>query len=235
MIFLIENQLNLQDTEIVLNQTKIDIKLNLKEIYNELINIKDKIKEIDKIKEENINLNNENNDLKRKIDDNTNLINQVKNENKDLRKKIKELKKEIDNLKINLIVEQFENLISKIINKEFFGKYKFKEFEKISQKLLVNNLSSLDYTNNYYSKFQKIHLEQLDDKKKSKYLEIKVDLYNLAYKIESEFTKKINQFRKNYKIVEEDVANEEIINYLRKYNNDEQKTYETLMKRYINK
>ena len=235
MIFHIEHQLNLQDAEIVLNQTKIDIKLNLKEIYNELINIKDKIKEIDKIKEENINLNNENNDLKRKIDDNKNLINQVKNENKDLRKKIEELKKEIDNLKINLIVEQFENLISKIINKEFFGKYKLKEFENISQKLLVNNLSLLDYLNNYYSNFEKIHSKQLDDKKKNKYAEIKGKLYNLSDKIFSKFNNKIKQFRNNYKILKEDVSNKEIINYLRKYNNDEQKTYEALINRYINK
>lgn len=232
MIFHIEGQLNLQDVGVVLNQTKIDIKLNLKEIYNELKYIKDKIKEIDKIKEENINLNNKNNDLKRKNDDNTNL--KVKNENKDLRKKIEELKKEIDNLKINLIVEQFENLISKIINKEVYGEYKLKEFENISQKLLVNNLSPLDYSNNYYSNFEKIHLKQFDDKKWDKYCEKEIKLYNLVEEIVFKFDK-IKQFRNNYKLLKEDVTDEEIKNYLKKYNNDEQKTYKALMNRFINK
>ena len=229
MIFHIENQLNLQDVEIVLNQTQIDIKLHLKEIYNELINIKDKIKEIDKIKEENINLNNENNDLKRKIDDNINLINQVKNENKDLRKKIEELKKEIDNLKVNLIVEQFENLISKIINKEVYGEYKLKALEKISQKLITNNVSSLEYLNIYFTNFEKSELNQIDNEKKEIYLEKKENLYNFAYEIDFKFNNKIEKFRKKFMILKEYVTDEEIKKYLRKNNNNELKAYEELL------
>ena len=46
---------------------------------------------------------------------------------------------------------------------------------------------------------------------------------------------KIEKFRKNYKILENDATDEEIENYLKKHHDNELKTYEELMNRYINK
>ena len=69
IFFYIEDQLKEQKVEIVLYKTKIDTNLYLKEIYNELLNLKEKIKEIDYLKEENINLKKENQNLKIKIDE----------------------------------------------------------------------------------------------------------------------------------------------------------------------
>ena len=68
--------------EIDLYPTKKDINLYIKEIYKELSNVKEKLKEIDYLK-------NENHNLKGKIDENTKEIIKLKNENQDLRKKLR--------------------------------------------------------------------------------------------------------------------------------------------------
>ena len=87
IIFYVEVLLKHQKIEINLNKAKNDINLNIKEIYQELFNIKNKIKEIDTLK-------NENNNLKIKIEEISNEMDIIKNEN------IK-LNNEIDTLKVN--------------------------------------------------------------------------------------------------------------------------------------
>ena len=54
ILFYVEVFLKQQKIEIDLYQTKNDINLNIKEIYQELFNIKNKIKEIDTLKNENM-------------------------------------------------------------------------------------------------------------------------------------------------------------------------------------
>ena len=59
IIFYVEVLLKQEKIEIDLYPTKKDINLSIKEIYQELLIIQNKIKEIDNLKNENIKLNNE--------------------------------------------------------------------------------------------------------------------------------------------------------------------------------
>ena len=233
IFFYIEDQLKEQKVEIVLYQTKIDTNLCLKEIYNELLNLKEKIKEIDYLKEENINLKKVNQNLKIKIDENTKNINQIKNENKDLKMKIEEQKKEINDIKNNIIIDKFENIISKIIKKNNFSDYNLIELEKIIKKLREKTkaFSSLNILKDYFDNYQKYHLNKTENEN-NKYVETKIKLYNFVDNIVKKLCI-IAKFRKDYKILENDATDEEIENYLRKFGGDEQKTYEALMQRYI--
>ena len=96
IIFNIEVLLKVQFIEIDLFPEKIDVDLNIKEIWEELINTKEKID----------NLNNENKEKDDKISDLTNEIKEfkkeiinLKNENKEKDNKINDLTNEIDILK----------------------------------------------------------------------------------------------------------------------------------------
>ena len=106
IIFYVEVLLKKEKIEIDLYPTKKDINLSIKEIYQELLNIKNKIKEIDNLKNANNNLTKENNNfkneninLKNKINDIVNEMNLIKNENNKLNNKINNLK--INNNQIN--------------------------------------------------------------------------------------------------------------------------------------
>ena len=113
IIFYVEVLLKQQKIEIDLYQTKNDINLNIKEIYQELFNIKNKIKEIDTLK-------NENNNLKIKLNEYNNEIDIIKNENNKLNNEIdtlkmnnKQLKNEINNLKVENNQMKLKNIIKK--------------------------------------------------------------------------------------------------------------------------
>ena len=110
-----KNKLSLfnQDIKIGLVHTKKDLELNIKDIYEELINMKDKIKEIDTFKKENMELKNridtiekENIALKNQIEilekDNKELkrINIIEKENIELKNRIDILEKNYQNLNI---------------------------------------------------------------------------------------------------------------------------------------
>ena len=64
IIFYVEVLLKQEKIKIDLYPTKKEINLSIEEIYQELLNIKNKIKEIDNLKNENTKLNNEINTLK---------------------------------------------------------------------------------------------------------------------------------------------------------------------------
>ena len=67
ILFYVEVLLKQQKIEIDLYPTKKNLDLSIKEIYQELLNIKNKIKEIDNLKNENNNLKNENTKLNNEI------------------------------------------------------------------------------------------------------------------------------------------------------------------------
>ena len=92
-----KNKLSLfnQDIKIGLVHTKKDLELNIKDIYEELINMKDKIKEIDTFKKENM-------ELKNRIDT-------IEKENIALKNQIEILEKDNKELKIIDIIEK-ENI-----------------------------------------------------------------------------------------------------------------------------
>ena len=89
IIFYVEILLKQQKIEINLYQIKNDINLNIKEIYQELSNIKNKIKEIDILKNKNKILRNENDNLKNEINEIISQMDIIKNENIKLNKRRK--------------------------------------------------------------------------------------------------------------------------------------------------
>ena len=99
IIFYVEVLLKQEKIEIDLYPAKKDINLTIKEIFQELLNIKNKYKEIDNLKNDNNNLKNENINLKNLINDIINEINIIKIDNKKLNNEINSLK--INNSKIN--------------------------------------------------------------------------------------------------------------------------------------
>ena len=145
IIFYVEVLLKQQKIEIDLYQAKNDINLNIKEIYQELFNIKNKIKEIDTLK-------NENNALKNKLNEFNNEMIVIKNENNKLNNKIdaliieknkmklkiEEYNKEINNLKENLVKYISKSVIMNYDEKDML----YKEIENKMNKRIkeINKL-----------------------------------------------------------------------------------------------
>ena len=133
-----KNKLSLfnQDIKIGLVHTKKDLELNIKDIYEELINMKDKIKEIDTFKKENMELKNridtiekENIELKNRIDileKNYQNLN-IKNDN------LKKDEHEINNANIIEPIEQ--NRIINLREKNLLNK------EKVAYPVRNNNIN----------------------------------------------------------------------------------------------
>ena len=145
IIFYVEVLLKQQKIEIDLYQAKNDINLNIKEIYQELFYIKNKIKEIEALKNENNDLKNKiydlenknndleykNNDLEIKINEFNNQIVAIKSENNKLNNEIYTLKMENNQMKLK--IEEHNKEINNL--KENPDKYITKsEIMKISDK-----------------------------------------------------------------------------------------------------
>ena len=115
IILNIEVLLKEEIIEINLNKGKIDINLNIKNICKELIYIKEKIKDIDILK-------NENKELKEKLELQNKEINKIKEKENELKDKNEKQNKEINKLKekekeINELKDKVEKQ-NKEINKE---------------------------------------------------------------------------------------------------------------------
>ena len=134
IILFIEVLLKKEIIEINLYPGKIDLDLNIKNICKEIIYIKEKINDIDILK-------NENKELKEKQNKEINKLKEKENEINELKEKIEKQNKEINNLKeklneINKLNEKIENQ-----NKEI-NKLKEKEINELKQKtkLLFGNV-----------------------------------------------------------------------------------------------
>jgi hypothetical protein len=126
IILFIEVLLKKEIIEINLYPSKIDLDLNIKNICKEIIYIKEKINDIDILK-------NENKELKEKQNKEINKLKEKENEINELKEKIENQNKEINNLKeklneINILNEKIENQ-----NKEI-NKLKEKEINVLKQK-----------------------------------------------------------------------------------------------------
>ena len=129
IILNIEVLLKEEIIEINLNKEKIDLNLNIKNICKELIYIKEKIKDIDILK-------NENKELREKLELQNKEINKMKEKDNELIKKIELQNKEINKLKkneneINELKENVEKQNKEINNiKERESENKIKELKK---------------------------------------------------------------------------------------------------------
>ena len=179
IILKIEVLLKEEIIEIILNKGKIDINLNIKNICKELIYIKEKIKDIDILK-------NENKELKEKLELQNKEINKIKEKENELKDKNEKQNKEINKLKekekeINELKDKVEKQ-NKEINKE-------KEMER--ERESENKIKEL--------KNQIIFLFENVKFKNDKSVIMKDDERNMIFsEIENKMNKKIKKIKKLY-------------------------------------
>ena len=171
IILFIEVLLKKEIIEINLYPGKIDLDLNIKNICKEIIYIKEKINDIDILK-------NENKELKEKQNKEINKLKEKENEINELKEKIENQNKEINNLKeklneINILNEKIENQNKEINN------LKEKEINKLKQKT--------------YLLFENVKFEN------DKSVIMKEDERNMIFsEIENKMNKKIIKIKKLY-------------------------------------
>ena len=137
IILFIEVLLKKEIIEINLYPGKIDLDLNIKNICKEIIYIKEKINDIDILK-------NENKELKEKQNKEINKLKEKENEINKLKEKIENQNKEINNLKVKL--NEINELKDKIENQnKEINKLKENEINEIKKdiKLLYDNDKSV--------------------------------------------------------------------------------------------
>ena len=183
--------------------------------------------------------NKEQNNLNPTINNiNNNINNDIINKNKN-----NELK--IDEKKEYTVFEKFENLLAMIIQKNEINNKDIEEFKKLSEKFIMHNFSAVEITAKYFSDiYGKMKLDE-NKKEVAKIIKINKKVFEILeenekkikekkYK-EIKFKKKyederIEKFRKNYGIRNEDATDKEIIELLNFYNNNENLVYQRILR-----
>ena len=160
----------------------------------------------------------------------------------------------IDENEGNTVFEKFENLLGQVMSKNDINVDDLDKFEKISEKLIINDISPLNEVNKYFKDtvkllFKESELSDVNNEKLGKYCEIKKKIYVTVEKIENQLTEKylknkkdtnkpknpsnyIERFRQNYGIRQEDASDNDIILYLKKNNGNEFAAYKAIMQKY---
>ena len=214
-----------------------------KELTKSFDSLKKEIKEI-KIKiaiNNNFNINK--NIFKDKNENNKNNdININKNKNGELN---------IDKKEQKTVFDKFQNLLAMIIEKNEIDNKILEELKEVSEKLIINNISPLEYATEYFSDTYKYFVrEKLNQKDVEKVLIINRKIFDVLEKIEPELKEKINnekkpekkivdrrveKFRINKQIKDEDATDKEILDLLNVHRNNEQKVYEILIENILKK
>ena len=214
-----------------------------KELTKSFDSLKKEIKEI-KIKiaiNNNFNINK--NIFKDKNENNKNNdININKNKNNELN---------IDKKEQKTVFDKFQNLLAMIIEKNEIDNKILEELKEVSEKLIINNISPLEYATEYFSDTYKYFVrEKLNQKDVEKVLIINRKIFDVLEKIEPELKEKINnekkpekkivdrrveKFRINKQIKDEDATDKEILDLLNVHRNNEQKVYEILIENILKK
>ena len=164
---------------------------------------------------------------------------------------------DIENMELNIeeyeplsVFEKFEYLIGKAIVKNNITKDILEEFEKICEKLMINDIFPLNLLNKYFTDttkllFQKNELTDIHNEKLEKYIEVKKNIYEIIEQIENKLTEKltinkknkakkstnfIEQFRMDLWILKEAATDEDIIRYLNKYEGNKKEAYKYIYK-----
>ena len=228
--------------EIDLYPNKIDINLNIKEIYQEIFNIKEKIKEIDSLKEECSS-------LKRKIEENTKEITVLKNENQYLRRKIENENKgndfiepkkdEIIKYKDGDIKNRFENKLFNIFSdkRQEIPEKDINELKKLGAAFLIKyKCSPLDVSKVFLKANFQINkeIDEISDInneiKKSNIFVVMDEIMQRKLDINNQ-TKYLKDFREKYGIEDNEINDKEIIKYMKKFNNDERGVVGAVLKK----
>ena len=228
---------------IEINSIKNQYNEMTKELTKSFDSLKKEIKEI-KIKiaiNNNFNINKS--IFKDKNENNKNNdININKNKNGELN---------IDKKEQKTVFDKFQNLLAMIIEKNEIDNKILEELKEVSEKLIINNISPLEYATEYFSDTYKYFVrEKLNQKDVEKVLIINRKIFDVLEKIEPELKEKINnekkpekkivdrrveKFRINKQIKDEDATDKEILDLLNVHRNNEQKVYEILIENILKK
>ena len=206
-----------EDLEKEINKTK----LNIIENYIDNNNINNNNKKEDNIK------NNNNNNIELKI-------------NKD---------EEIT------IFQKFENLLAKIIDKNDIDNKIKEELKQVSEKLMINEITPKEQAAKYFSEVNKYLKNEMENQEKIRRIiliieKVLITLDEMEKELEPKIKEmknkkkekkwnkkddeKIQSFRKEYAISEEDASDEKIKECLKLYNNDKLKAYKSIMHKIVN-
>ena len=260
-----EFKINLRElNEKILKLEEENTKIIINNLNNEKIkNIKNRYEEMNK------KIDNKFEELKKEIEILKNDINmknkeleQLKNNHIMKNKELELLKKDfsikntvlkIDESEEKTIFEKFENLIGQVMDKNDINIDDLNKFEKICEKLIINDISPLAYLNKYYSDtlnllFNKNKSLDVNDEQLNKFCEMQKKIFTTIEQIENKITEKfqnnrknvaqakkptnyVEQFRIEFAIKEEDATDEEIIKYISIYK-DKHAAYQALMERF---
>lgn len=228
---------------IEINSIKNQYNEMTKELTKSFDSLKKEIKEI-KIKiaiNNNFNINK--NIFKDKNENNKNNdININKNKNGELN---------IDKKEQKTVFDKFQNLLAMIIEKNEIDNKILEELKEVSEKLIINDISPLEYATEYFSDTYKYFVGVKSNQKDvEKVLIINRKIFDVLEKIEPELKEKINnekkpekkivdrrveKFRINKQIKDEDATDKEILDLLNVHRNNEQKVYEILIENILKK
>ena len=219
---------------------------NLENKYSEMRKDIDKKIEILKNEINYIKVNKNKNDINNIINKDNNI--NIENKNNNYINKDNNIDSElkIDKIEQKTLLKNLEDLFTTIIDKNNIDNKIKEKLNQICEKLIINNISPIEYTANYFStaykylqngiekeQFEKIKeankkiilaIEEIEKKmnKKMKSMKIEKNPNNNANKI-------VEEFRKKYSILEEDASDEQIMKYLKKFDNNEKKAYRAIM------
>ena len=157
----------------------------------------------------------------------------------------------IDKKEQKTVFDKFQNLLAMIIEKNEIDNKILEELKEVSEKLIINNISPLEYATEYFSDTYKYFVrEKLNQKDVEKVLIINRKIFDVLEKIEPELKEKIKnekkpekkivdrrveKFRINKQIKDEDATDKEILDLLNVHRNNEQKVYEILIENILKK
>ena len=193
--------------KINLSRGKLDLELNIKNICEELLSMKEKIKDIDILKSENKELkekqNKEINSLKEKIKENENAINGLKEKIEKQNKEMSTLNEKLNENVINGLKEKFEK--------------QSEEMNNLKAKLNENDINELKEKIRNQNKEINTLKESLKEKENKNEV-------NLLKKNVEDQNKEINTLKENLKEKE----NKDKVNLLKKSFEDQNKEINTL-------
>ena len=170
-----------------------------------------------------------------------NIINNNKNND------IENMELNIEEYEVLTVFEKFIHLMGKVINK---NKDILEKFEKICEKLMINNISPLNQLSSIFTDiellFRKNELTDIHNEKLEKYIKAKTNILLSIDQIEKKIEEKIkinnknktkkptnliDQFRRNFSVLKEDASDKDIIKYLEKYKWNETEAFLALMEK----
>ena len=128
-------------------------------------------------------------------------------------------------------IEKFENFVANIIKKNEVDNEDIEEFKKLAQKYPCFFMYADEYLNKYLQSDNKNEINA------EKFIKIKAKIFDALFKIQQELVnhkeKRIEKFRKDYSISDNDANDNEISRLLIIHNNNEQKVYEEILNNII--